>query len=127
MQTLMGLGYYLVAGVFFALLGLAGHVVRAVVNLYPDRLSDKPLMDMAVSDGYDAQDHILGTEYDDFGYYKLDSRRNVTIAVLSSLALGWLAMLLATDVALVVAACIDWLFGSVWSLFLQRLGEARWW
>ena len=79
MMTLLGLGYYLLAGVVFALLGAAAHVCRAVVNIYPDRLSDKPWLDMAISDGYDLNDRVLGTEYDEAGFYRLDSRRNALV------------------------------------------------
>ncbi|MDB5556939.1 MAG: hypothetical protein JWL86_6923 [Rhizobium sp.] len=127
MQTLMGLWYYLLAGMSLALLGTAGHVSRAVFNVYPDRLSDKPLMDMAVSDGYDANDWLFGTEYDDAGYYKLDSGRNLKIAVLSTLALGWGAMLFSTEIAMVFVHAADASFAWVGELFIRRLGEARWW
>ena len=65
--------HYAVAFVLFVLLGAVGHVVRALFNVYPDRLSDKPLLDLAISDGYDWSDRIFGTEYDDAGYYRLDS------------------------------------------------------
>lgn len=126
MMMLIGLGYYLLAGALLALLGFLGHVLRAVVNLYPDRLSDKPLMDMAISDGYDAQDRLLGTEYDEYGFYMLDSRRNLMIAVLSTLALGWGAMLLSTELALAFAQGVDVVFASVGELFMRRLAEARW-
>jgi hypothetical protein len=127
MWTLIGLGYYLLAGACFALFGAIAHVSRAVVNMYPDRLSDKPLMDMAVSDDYDASDHFLGTEYDDYGFYMLDSRRNLMIAVLSTLAFGWGAMLFSTELALAFAYAADQLFGWIGELFMRRLGEARWW
>lgn len=126
MMTLLGLGYYLLAGVVFALMGAIGHVCRAVVNVYPDRLTDKPWLDMAISDGYDMSDRILGTEYDEGGYYMLDSRRNLFNAVLLTLLPGWGAMLLSTDVALLFAQGAD--FALLWlgELFMQRLAEAHW-
>ena len=127
MMTLIGLGYYLLAGALFALFGLVAHVSRAIFNVYPDRLSDKPLMDMAVSDGYDASDRLLGTEYDEAGYYKLDSLRNLSIAVLSTLALGWGSMLLSTEIALAFAYAFNELAAWIGELFMRRLSEARWW
>jgi hypothetical protein len=127
MQTLIGLWYYLLAGVLFALFGAVAHVSRAVFNVYPDRLSDKPWMDMAVSDGYDASDRLFGTEYDEAGYYRLDSLRNLNVSVLSVLALGWGSMLLTTEIALAFVTGIDGLFAWIGDLFIQRLSEARWW
>ncbi|CAN7218202.1 hypothetical protein [Rhizobium sp. LjRoot254] len=127
MQTVIGLWYYLLAGMCFVLFGTVAHVSRAVFNVYPDRLSDKPLMDMAISDGYDADDWLFGTEYDEAGFYKLDSGRNLKIAVLSTLALGWGAMLLSTEIALAFVTAADALFAWVGGLFVQRLAEASWW
>lgn len=125
-MTLLGLWYYLLAGVVFALFGAVAHVSRAVFNLYPDRLSDKPWLDMAVSDGYDMSDRLFGTEYDDAGYYRLDSVRNLNISVLSVLALGWGSMLLSTDIALSFVYAINEAFAWVGDLFVRRLSEARW-
>jgi len=127
MQTLIGLWYYLLAGVFFALFGAIAHVSRAVFNVYPDRLSDKPLMDMMVSDGYDASDWAFGTEYDEAGYYKLDSGRNLKVAVLSVLALGWGSMLLSTEIALAFVYSANEIGAWIRDLFIYRLSEARWW
>ena len=126
MMTLIGLGYYLLAGAMLALIGAIAHVLRAVVNMYPERLSDKPWMDMAVSDGYDASDRLLGTEYDEFGFYMLDSRRNLMIAVLSTLAAGWGAMLLSTELALAFADAVNVSVSWIGELFLRRLDEATW-
>lgn len=125
-MTLLGLWYYLLAGVVLALFGAVAHVSRAVFNLYPDRLSDKPWLDMAVSDGYDMSDRLFGTEYDDAGYYRLDSVRNLNISVLSVLALGWGSMLLSTDIALSFVYAINEAFAWVGDLFVRRLSEARW-
>jgi hypothetical protein len=127
MATLLGLGYYLLAGVLFALFGTIAHISRAVFNVYPDRLTDKPWLDMAVSDGYDASDRLFGTEYDEAGYYRLDSGRNLAIAVLSTLALGWGAMLFSTDIALAFVHAADQVVVWVGDLFMQRLADLRWW
>ena len=126
MMTLVGLGYYLLAGMVFVVMGVAGHVCRAVVNVYPDRLTDKPWLDMAISDGYDLNDRLLGTEYDEADFYKLDSRHNLFIAVILTLAPGWGAMFFSTDVALLFAEGADYALGWLGDLFLRRLAEARW-
>ena len=126
MMTLLGLGYYLLAGVVFALLGVVAHVCRAIVNVYPDRLTDKPWLDMAISDGYDLNDRILGTEYDEAGFYKLDSRHNLFIAVVLTLALGWGAMLFSTDFAVIFAQGSDHVLAWLSDLLMRRLAEIRW-
>lgn len=126
MMTLLGLWYYFTAGVLLALLGALAHVVRALVNVFPDRLTDKPWLDMAISDGYDASDQLLGTEYDEAGFYRLDSGRNLAIAVLSSLAAGWGAMLFWTDLAVFFAHSVDQVFAWIGDPFMRRLQAARW-
>jgi hypothetical protein len=123
MQTVVGLWYYLLAGMCFVLFGTLAHVSRAVFNVYPDRLSDKPLMDMAISEGYDANDWLFGTEYDEAGYYKLDSGRNLKIAVLSTLVLGWGAMLFSTEIAMMFAHGADAAGNWLWDLFQLRLSQ----
>lgn len=125
-MTLLGLGYYMLAGVCLVLIGALAHVLRAVVNVYPDRLTDKLWLDMAISDGYDANDRLFGTEYDEAGYYRLDSRRNLVIAVLSTLAGGWGVMLFSTEAAVLFAHATDAAFAWTGDLFLHRLEEARW-
>jgi hypothetical protein len=126
MMTLLGLWYYFLAGVLFALFGTIAHISRAIFNVYPDRLSDKPWLDMAVSDRYDASDRLFGTEYDEAGYYRLDSLRNLLVSVLSTLALGWVAMLFSTDIALSFVYAINEVFAWVGDLFTRRLAEIRW-
>jgi hypothetical protein len=88
---------FLIAMAVFAVLGVVAHVLRAVINPYPDRLSDKPWMDVAVSDGYSVEDHLLQVEFDDFGFYRLDSRHNLTVTVVLTMLGGF--FLIALDVA----------------------------
>lgn len=126
MMMVVGLGYYLLAGVLLALVGTLAHVIRAVVNVYPDRLTDKPWLDLAISDGYDAHDRLFGTEYDEAGYYRLDSARNLAIAVLATLGAGWGTMLFSTDTAVFFAHAADQAFAWLGELFTRRLAELRW-
>lgn len=118
--------HYAVAFVLFLLLGAVGHVCRAVFNVYPDRLSDKPLLDLAISDGYDWNDRIFGTEYDDAGYYRLDSWRNFRNATLWSGLGGLAAMLLFDGVSGMIAHGIDVAIAWLWDLFLYRLATVQW-
>ena len=119
------LGHYIVAGIVLVILGTVTHVLRALVNLYPDRLSDKPWMDMAVSDGYSFGDRVFGTEYDDGGFYKLDSLRNWRNMVVAMLLSGWAMMLLAPGVSGLVASAINMAFAWLWDLFFYRLETIR--
>ena len=91
----------------FALLGALGHVLRGSVNFYPDRLSDSPSMDFLISDGFDLSDYLFGTEYDDYGYYRLDSRKNLRISVTSSVFGGILALVLCEGLGLQIAAAMN--------------------
>ncbi|UDF28627.1 UNVERIFIED_ORG: hypothetical protein LHK14_14020 [Roseateles sp. XES5] len=118
--------HYAVAFVLFVLLGAVGHVVRALFNVYPDRLSDKPMLDLAISDGYDWSDRIFGTEYDDAGYYRLDSWHNFRNACLWSGLGGVAAMLFSGEASGLVAYGIDTGLAWLWDLFLYRLQTLHW-
>lgn len=118
------LWHYLVAGGALALLGAIGHVGRAVFNMFPDRLTDKPWSDMLLSNGYNIDDHIFGTEYDDAGYYRLDSLKNLRGYVLAMVIGGWAAMLLVPHASGFVAHVINESAVWLWKLFLFRLDEA---
>ena len=118
--------HYAAAFVLFVLLGAVGHVVRALFNVYPDRLSDKPMLDLAISDGYDWSDRLFGTEYDDAGYYRLDSWHNFRNACLWSGFGGVAAMLFSGEASGLVAYGID--AGLAWlrDLFFFRLQTLHW-
>lgn len=118
--------HYVIAQVLFLLLGVLSHVSRAVFNLFPDRLSDKPMMDMMISDGYDWNDWLFGTEYDENGYYRLDSLKNLRLAVMYSMVGGFAAMLLTPGFSVAMAAGIDWSLAAGWELFKYRLDNPRW-
>jgi hypothetical protein len=124
MEAQAYLWHYIVMGVLLALFGVVAHVSRAVFNLYPDRLSDKPTMDMLISDGYDLGDRLFGTEYDDAGYYRLDSLRNLRIAVSSTVIGGFVLILIMPNGSGLMAYAVNEWAGWLWDLFLYRLEEA---
>lgn len=119
--------YYLIAVPLFAVLGVLHHIVRGAFNLYPDRgYTNTPregysFTDDYLSDNYSMVDHLVGTEYDDNGYYDLHSLKNVRIACQFSI-FGGLAML-------VVIPGFDQLFRQgvdlaavwLWDLFVYRI------
>lgn len=110
----------------FAIMGAIGHVVRAVFNILPDRLSDRPMMDLAISDGFSWHDLIFRTEYDEAGYYRLDSLHNLRLAVGWAMFSGFLALLLAQDASRLAAYCIDWGLAALVDLFWYRAETFEW-
>lgn len=115
--------HFLVALVAFALLGAIGHAVRGLVNPLPDRLSDSPTLDMLISDGYSASDHFLGVEYDDFGYYRLDSLKNLKISVVLSVIGGALAIAFCEGADIQTAHYMNMAASWLGELFQQRMAE----
>jgi len=119
--------HYAVALGLFALMGAVGHVVRAVFNIFPDRLSDRPMMDLVISDGYSWHDMIFKTEYDEAGYYRLDSLRNLRLAVGWAMFSGFLVLLLTPDASRLTAYFIDWGLAALVDLFWYRVETFSWW
>jgi len=70
------------AACLFLVNGILAHITRAVFHLFPDRLSDSHILDIAISDGYSFWDWYYGTEYDDYGYYELYSTKNLRLSVI---------------------------------------------
>jgi hypothetical protein len=126
MPTEAATWHYVVAEGIFLVLGMLAHVCRAVFNLYPDRLSDRPVMDMVVSDGFSLNDYLLGVEYDDNGFYRLDSAKNLRIAVTSTMLGGFAMMLFAPGFSIAVALAIDTALAWLRDLFWFRLENIRW-
>lgn len=118
--------HYIVAQILFMVIGVLLHLVRGIVNVYPDRLSDKPLMDMMISDGYTVFDWLFGTEYDENGFYRLESLKNLRIALMYSMVGGFAAMLLAPGFSIAMASAIDWSIASSWELIKYRFDNPRW-
>lgn len=119
--------HYVVALVLLALMGALGHVVRAVFNVLPDRLSDRPLMDLVISDGYNWADMIFKTEYDDAGYYRLDSLHNLRLSVIWAMLSGFVALLLVPDASKVSAYWIDQGLVALIDLFWYRVETFELW
>ncbi|MDO6964225.1 hypothetical protein [Rhizobium alvei] len=124
--NLLSVWYYAIAGLFLLVIGAVAHVLRAVANPFPDRLSENDRVDMFVSSGYDYKDRLFGTEYDEAGFYRLDSLKNLRNSMMLTLAGGWLLMLITPGLSTQVAQAIDWLWVTVWDLFLYRIANLEW-
>lgn len=118
--------HYAVALAVLALMGALGHVVRAVFNVFPDRLSDRPLMDLVVSDGYSWADMLFKTEYDEAGYYRLDSLHNLRLYVVWAMLSGFVVLLVVPDASMVTAYWIDWGLAALVDLFWYRVETFEW-
>lgn len=123
METELATWHFIVAGVVFAVLGALAHVVRAVFNVFPDRISDTPAVNIVVSSDYGWADHLWGTEFDDAGYYRLDSLKNLRLSVVFTVFGGLAAMLLVDGAGLGIAALIEAGIGAFVDLFWQRVAE----
>lgn len=110
---------------FLALLaafGVLGHVVRGFVNPIPDRLSDSDAMDMILSDGYSMNDRIFGTEYDDYGYYRLDSFKNLRLSITLTMIFGAIGYLFCgNEAAHLFAWAANNAVAWTWDMMIYRV------
>jgi hypothetical protein len=123
METELATWHFAVAGLIFVLLGVLAHVCRAVFNVFPDKLSDTPAVNILVSSDYGWADYLWGTEFDDAGYYRLDSLKNLRQSVVFSVFGGLGAMLLIDGAGLGIATLIETGIGGFADLFWQRIAE----
>ena len=115
--------HFVAAAALFTLCGLAAHVIRAVFNVFPDKLSDTPVVNVMVSGGYSWGDYLIGTEFDDAGYYRLDSLKNLRISISYWLVAGLGLMLFSAESALAIAYGIDLGLAAIVDLFWLRVDE----
>ena len=84
------------------------------------------MMDLAISDGFSWHDLIFKTEYDEAGYYRLDSLHNLRLAVGWAMFSGFLALLLGQDASRIAAYYIDWGLAALVDLFWYRVETFTW-
>lgn len=102
-----------VAVTIAALLGFVGHIVRGVFNLFPDKISDSAIINIAVSDGYDLKDYLFGVEFDNYGYYELYSLKNMRLAIMHSAFAGFVIMCFVPEQAFAIVQLMD--LGAAWA------------
>lgn len=108
-----------------ALAGCLAHLIRAVFNLYPDKISSTRWVNILVSSDYSIEDDLLGVEFDEYsGYYKLFSARNLKISVVIWTGMAFVFFALYPDYQ---ALCefIDSLFVGVAELAVSRWNTLR--
>lgn len=126
---MMSLVYYAIAAPLFAAFGLLSHLARGLFNVYPDRdFTSSPrnrysAVDDILSGNYSLTDHLVGTEYDENGYYDLHSLKNLRIACTFSIGSGMIALLVVPDLPPLFQQAVD--FGLVWlkDLFFYRIAN----
>ncbi|MCY0096177.1 hypothetical protein [Hoeflea ulvae] len=123
METELATWHFVVAGVIFAIFGVLAHTVRAVFNVFPDKLSDTPAVNILVSSDYSWGDYLWGTEFDDAGYYRLDSLKNLRLSVVFSVMGGLGVMVLVDGAGLGIATLIEAGISGFVDLFWQRIAE----
>jgi hypothetical protein len=123
METELATWHFFVAGILFALFGVLAHVIRAVFNVFPDKISDTPTVNILVSSDYSWSDYFWGVEFDDAGYYRLDSLRNLRLSVTFSVFGGLGVMLLVDGAGLGIATLIEAGIRAFVDLFWQRIAE----
>ena len=123
METELATWHFVVAGMIFALFGVIAHVTRAVFNVFPDKISDTPTVNVLVSSDYGWADYLWGTEFDDAGYYRLDSLKNLRLSVLFTMFGGLAAMVLVDGAGLGIAQLIESGARAFVDLFWQRIAE----
>lgn len=125
METELATWHFIVAGFAFVLFGVLAHVGRAVFNVFPDKLSDTPAVNVLVSSDYSWGDHLWDVEFDDAGYYRLDSLKNLRLYVISTVAGGLAAMVFMDGVGIGLASLIDAGMAGFVDLFWQRIDELK--
>lgn len=117
MEAQVTFWHYLAAPFVLAAIGTIWHLARALWAPYPERLTGTWYVDAHLPLGYRLTDWIHETEFDEDGYYRLDSWRNLTVAISLVVAVGMFFILCSPEVAGVFAACVNaalqWFFDLV--------------
>ncbi len=127
----MPLYYYLVAIPVLALFGIFTHLSRGLFNVYPDRgYTGTPregysFTDDFLSENYSFTDYLVGTEYDDNGYYDLHSLKNLRIACQFAVFGGLAALLFLPGVDVLFRQAVDLVARWLWDLFVYRVENLK--
>lgn len=118
--------HYIIFSIVLLLMGAVGHVCRAVFNVLPDRITDKPQLDIFISGDYSLSDYLFGLEFDDAGYYRLDSTKNLCFCCVCALLAGLTLLLLSPDADRYLAYWLDFQRDRLIDLFWYRVENVRW-
>ncbi|MGV8938886.1 MAG: hypothetical protein ACOH2J_17340 [Allorhizobium sp.] len=113
--------HYVVALGFFTALGLIGHVCRAIFNPHSDPFYSTTMRGRMISGRSDWSERLFGGDYDESGFYRLQSLRNLRNAILLSGFSGMAVMLASPGTAGALAQVIDSGLSGLGGLFLHRV------
>lgn len=121
-QTPLQTWHFFLFLAILAALGVIGHFTRALINPVPDRLTNSDTFDMVFSDGFSLHDYLFGTEYDEYGYYRLDSWKNFRLSIITSMTAGAIVYLfiepeMAHAFAYYANTAAEW----IWNMTIGRL------
>jgi len=122
MTTQVTIWHYIAAPFVFALLGVLWHLWRSIPLPLPDKLTNSWRTDsFLIPGGYRWTDFVYETEFDEDGYYRFDSWRNLKIAVGLVVMAGLFVILAMPDLAGLFAEALNALSRWMWERILWRL------
>lgn len=120
----MAIWHYIAAPFVFALLGLLWHLWRSIPLPLPDRLTDSPRVDSVhIPGGYRWSDFIYDTEFDEDGYYRLDSSKNLRVAIGLMVFFGVLLLVCVPNARTLFADVMDFCAHWLWERVQYRLAN----
>lgn len=120
----MAAWHYVAAPLVFALLGGLWHLLRSIRLPLPDRLTASPAADsFLIPGGYRWTDFVYETEFDEDGYYRLDSWRNFKVAVGLMVFFGVLILACVPDARTLFGETMDFLVRWLWGRLQYRLAN----
>ena len=125
--------WHIVAATLVLLLvGVVIHVSRASFNFMPDvfmpargRLFREFFINDMMSSNYSFWDMVVGTEYDEDGFYEFFSRKNLRLACTHSLVVGMAILLSIDPLWQAFAQLADKAPGWLWDLFVYRIENLK--
>lgn len=121
--------WHLIAAILtLALLGALIHIFRSSFNFMPDIFvsgTGRPMREHMINDmmsaNYSAWDMLVGTEYDEDGFYEFFSGKNLRICCTQSILFGLAALLSVDPLWTAFTDLVDKAPGWLWDLFVYRI------
>lgn len=124
--------HYTLAFPLLILLGTLVHCLRAWPNFVPDRQDftpGNPLLNYKLNDmmsaNYGFMDYLVGTDYDEEGFYEFFSRRNWRNMCLWTTAIGYTMLLSFPELLEGYVSIVNQTPAWLWNLLLERVKNLR--
>jgi hypothetical protein len=86
MVTFAYISFVLIASLFGIPLGVAAHYIRSHFTYFPEDLGLGEPLDTLTRDDYAFEKYVVGAEWDDNGFWDVDSNRNLAYYAISGFA-----------------------------------------